>query len=500
MTEKRETLATSLGFLLVSAGCAVGLGNVWRFPYIVGKNGGALFVLLYVVFLLIFGLPMLTAEFAVGRASQRSVIGSYDVLTPNPGVYRWIAKLQLAANWLLMMFYATVAGWMLAYPTSLISGSWDLSEPGKHFGAFVSDPSMQIFWTIIVLIIGFGVCALGLKKGVENVTKKMMVTLFLLLIGLSCYVITLPGAENGISFYLKPSLEILQTRSLSQVIFEALGQSFFTLSLGIGSMSIFGSYTSRKYTLAGESAKIIAIDTFVAMMAGMIIFPACFAFGVNPGQGPSLIFVTLPEVFAQMPAGKWIGSAFFIFLALAALTTVIAVVENIIAMTMEVWKTSRTKAILFTAPLLIALALPCALGFNTLAFITPLGAGSCILDLEDFLVSNIALPLGSLAFLIFCVSKRYWGWKNFLAEANTGSGLRLANGLRIYMTYILPTILLAVFLFSLIEKFKPAAPAEAEPAKEEVQQVATPEAVAQPTATEVAVPQQLPEAPAPQTP
>lgn len=459
MNEKRETLATSLGFLLVSAGCAVGLGNVWRFPYIVGQNGGALFVALYIVFLVIFGLPMLTAEFAVGRASQHSVVSSYHVLTPRPGLFRFIAKLQVAANWLLMMFYATVAGWMLAYPTALISRTWDFSAPKTYFGNFVGNANLQLFWTVLVLLIGFGVCALGLKKGVENVTKKMMMILFLLLIGLCCYVISLPGAELGVSFYLKPSLEILNERSLSQVVFDALGQSFFTLSLGIGSMSIFGSYTSRKYTLAGESAKIIAIDTMVALLAGLIIFPACFAFKVSPDQGPSLIFMTLPKVFAQMPAGRWIGAAFFTFLALAALTTVIAVIENIVAMAMEARNCSRGKAILITAPLLIALSIPCALGFNKLAFIQPLGSGSSILDLEDFLVSNIALPLGALAFLIFCVSKRYWGWDAFLKEVNTGTGLRLANGLRFYMTWILPFILLTVFTASLLIKFLPAKPA-----------------------------------------
>lgn len=469
MSEKRETLATSLGFLLVSAGCAVGLGNVWRFPFIVGQNGGALFVILYVFFLLIFGLPMLTAEFAVGRASQSSVISSYDKLIPNPGAYRIISRLQVAANWMLMMFYTTVAGWMLAYPTQLLSGSWDFSNPAPEafFGGFVSSAGQQILWTGIVAFIGFGVCALGLKKGVESVTKKMMMALFILLVGLCIYVLMLPGAEHGVSFYLKPSLEILKERSLAQILFAALGQSFFTLSLGIGSMSIFGSYTSRKYTLVGESAKIIGIDTFVAFLAGLVIFPACFAFNVNPDQGPSLIFMTLPKVFAQMPAGRWIGSAFFIFLALAALTTVIAVFENIVAMTMESRKCSRHTAILIVAPTLFLLSIPCALGFNVLSNIQPLGAGSCILDLEDFLVSNIALPLGSLAFLIFCVSSRYWGWDNFLKEANTGSGLRFGNALRGYITYVLPTILIIVFLASLIDKFLPKAfekAAESEPA------------------------------------
>ncbi|MBQ9693647.1 MAG: sodium-dependent transporter, partial [Kiritimatiellae bacterium] len=442
MSEKRETLATSLGFLLVSAGCAVGLGNVWRFPYIVGQNGGALFVLLYIVFLLIFGLPMLTAEFAVGRASQRSVAASYDVLVAKPGIFKPISKLQIAANWMLMMYYMTVAGWMLAYPFALLTGMWDFSDAEDFFEAFVGSASSQLIWTFLVALIGFGVFALGLKKGVESVTKKMMTALFILLIGLCIYAITLPNAERGLAFYLKPSFEILKDRSIMQIIFDALGQSFFTLSLGIGSMSIFGSYTSRKYSLAGESAKIIGIDISVAFLAGLVIFPACFAYDVSPNQGPALIFMTLPKVFAQMPGGVWIGSAFFIFLALAALTTVIAVIENIVAMKMETAQCTRMRAIASTAPLLLVLAIPCALGFNILKTIEPLGPGSNILDLEDFFVSNIALPLGALAFLIFCVSKRYWGWDNFLKEANEGCGLKLSNALRTYMTYILPTILL----------------------------------------------------------
>lgn len=455
MSEKRETLASSLGFLLVSAGCAVGLGNVWRFPYIVGENGGALFVLLYIFFLLIFGLPMLTAEFAVGRASQQSVVSAYKTLCPKPGAYTIISKLQVAANWLLMMYYMTVAGWMLAYPVEIIRGAWDFSEPQTYFGNFLSSPSTQVIWTAIVCAIGFSVCAMGLKKGVESVTKKMMTILFVLLVGLCCYVLTLPNADVGVSFYLKPSLEILKERSLVDIIFAALGQSFFTLSLGIGSMSIFGSYTSRKYSLPGESAKIIAIDTFVAFLAGLVIFPACFAFNVTPNEGPGLIFITLPKVFGQMPAGRWVGALFFVFLALAALTTVIAVVENIVAMYMEKHECSRKTAILRTAPVLFILTLPCALGFNVLSKFQPFGAGSNVLDLEDFFVSNIALPLGSLAFLIFCVCKRYWGWDNFLKEANTGSGLKFTNAIRGYVTYVLPAILLSVFVGMLVIKFLP---------------------------------------------
>ena len=394
---KRESLATSLGFLLVSAGCAVGLGNVWRFPYIVGEGGGALFVLMYIVFLLMFGLPMMVAEFSIGRAAQRSLATAYTV----------------------------------------------------------GNATAQLFWMAVVCLFGFGICALGLEKGVESASKKMMAALFVLLFCLAGYALTLDGAGAGLKFYLMPSLEPLKERPLFDIVFDALGQSFFTLSLGIGSMAIFGSYTSRRYTLPGESAKIIGIDTSVALLSGLIIFPACFAYDVRPDQGPNLIFITLPKVFAQMPhgLGVWVGSAFFVLLALAALTTVIAVFENIIAMTMEARQCTRHKAIKRNAPILFLLSIPCALGFNLLSFIKPLGEGSTIMDLEDFLVSNVALPLGSLAVLIFCTSRRYWGWNNFLKEANTGRGLRFANALRIYMTYILPTILVVVFVLGIYVKF-----------------------------------------------
>lgn len=452
--KKRETLATSLGFLLVSAGCAVGLGNVWRFPYVVGQNGGAVFVLLYIFFLLIFGLPMMAAEFAIGRASSRSVITAYSALTPRPGIFKQVGVLQLIANWLLMMFYTTVAGWMVAYPVDILCGRFTFTEPEAYFGNFISSPMQQLFWMGVVCIFGFSICALGLKKGVESVTKKMMAALFLILIGLSCYTLTLDNASAGVSFYLKPSLDLPAGKNIFTVVLDALGQSFFTLSLGIGSMAIFGSYTSRNYTLGGESAKIIAIDTVVALLSGLIIFPACFAFNTQPDAGPNLIFITLPKVFAQMgAAGIWVGAIFFIFLAIAALTTIIAVFENIIAMTMELRSCTRLRAIKFVAPLLFILSIPCALGFNLLATIQPLGEGSTILDAEDFLVSNIALPLGSLAILVFCVSRRYWGWENFLKEVNAGKGLTLPNALRIYMTYVLPLVMISVFVASLVSKF-----------------------------------------------
>ncbi len=447
---KRESLATSLGFLLVSAGCAVGLGNVWRFPYIVGQNGGALFVMLYIFFLVLFGLPMLTAEFAIGRAAKQSLVRAYDVLSPNPGIFRAISRVQIAGNWLLMMFYTTVAGWMLAYPIFMLTGHFDFKAPEAFFGSFCANPWEQLSWMAAICVIGFGVCALGLKRGVESVTKSMMAILFLILVGLCIYVLTLDGAMSGLSFYLKPSLEPLQTRPLVSIVFDALGQSFFTLSIGVGSMAIFGSYTSKAYTLGGESAKIIGIDTAVALLSGCVIFPACYAFNTAPDQGPGLIFFTLPKVFNQMGTiGTWVGVAFFAFLGLAALTTVIAVFENIIAMTMERHRCSRARAILRTAPMLFFLSVPCALASSVLKGITPLGPGSSILDLEDFLVANIILPLGAFATLVFCTVPRYWGWKKFLEEANTGRGLKFPNGLYIYMRYILPTVLVIVFTIAL---------------------------------------------------
>ncbi len=474
MTEKRETLASSLGFLLVSAGCAVGLGNVWRFPYIVGQYGGALFVLLYIFFLIIFGLPMMTAEFALGRASQTSIAKSYDVLSPKAGVFKAISKFQIAGNWVLMMFYTTVAGWMIAYPVSMLTGKFSLADvaaneayTGEFFGGFISSAGTQLFWMSVVCLIGFGVCALGLKKGVESVTKKMMSLLFVILIGLSVYVLTLDGAGEGVKFYLVPNFDVLKTTNFFEIITAALGQSFFTLSLGIGSMSIFGSYTSRANTLYGESAKIIVIDTFVALLAGMVIFPACFACNVAPGQGPGLIFFTLPAVFAKMPGGIWVGTIFFVFLALAALTTIIAVFENIIAMTMDGKNCSRKVAILRNAPLLFVLSLPCALSFGVLSNVKLGNLG--ILDLEDFFVSNVALPLGSLFILIFCVSRKYWGWEKFREEANTGKGLKMPNMLRHYMAWGIPVILLVVFAVSTITAIKnaiPEAPAPEAPAVE----------------------------------
>lgn len=483
---KREGLASGLGFLLVSAGCAVGLGNVWRFPYIVGQYGGAIFVMIYIAMLIVFGLPMLVAEFSVGRAAGQTLSQAYRRLVPGSVLYRILGPIQVCGNWLLLMFYTTVAGWLLAYPFHVLTGKFAfVSEtaraqaaavlqggadtaamtlaqaqriagtpmPGDVFSRFISDPVDQIFWMTIVVLIAALVCAFGVQKGVERVTKWMMAALFLLLIVLAGYVLMLPGALEGVSFYLKPNLTAFREYPLTEIIFAAMGQSFFTLSIGIGSMAIFGSYTSRKQRLTGEAAKIIGIDTCVALLSGLIVIPACFAFNVMPGQGPGLIFMALPEVFAAMPFGGIVGGAFFILLALAALTTVITVYENIIATQMDGFGLRRRTAQAISAPLLWMLSIPCALGFSLLSGIQPLGEGSTILDFEDFCVSNVMLPLGSLMILIFCVSRRYWGWERFLDEANTGKGLGLPRWLRIHMTYIIPVMLLSVFVFFILDKF-----------------------------------------------
>ena len=453
---KRETLASSLGFLLVSAGCAVGIGNVWRFPYIVGEYGGALFVLFFVVLLAFFGLPMMVAEFAVGRASGRTLPRAYTELVPKTKFFPFLGKFQVAGNWLLLMSYTTVAGWMLAYAYKALTGTLK-TETGDQamaaFGTFTQASCEQIFWMSVVLGIGVLVCSIGLRKGVERVTKFMMAVLFVLLIVLAGYVMTLPGAMEGLRFYLQPNLDVLQSHSLTEILFAALGQCVFTLSIGMGGMAIFGSYTSKAHSLTGEGMKVIAIDLLVAFLAGLIIFPACAAYHVEPGQGPKLIFSTLPVIFADMPFGRVIGSSFFLLLSLAALTTVIAVYENVLAIQMDSFGFTRKKAVLCSAPVIWVLSIPCALGFGLLSGFEPMGEGTCILDLEDFIVSNVLLPLGSLAVVLFCVLRRFWGWKNFETEVNTGTGLRLPKFFRFYMTWILPVIIVVVFLTFIAEKF-----------------------------------------------
>lgn len=454
--EKREKFSSRLGFILISAGCAVGLGNVWRFPYITGKYGGAAFVLIYLVFLVILGLPIMVMEFSVGRASQKSAARSFHVLEPKGSKWHFMAILAIAGNYLLMMFYTTVGGWMLAYVVKMIRGEFTGLTPeevGGVFNGMLGQPGSMTFWMIATVIIGFLVCSLGLQKGVERVTKFMMASLFVILIILCIRSVTLPGAAEGVRFYLIPDFHKITEYGLFEVVFAAMGQAFFTLSLGIGAMAIFGSYIAKEHTLTGESIRICTLDTIIALLAGLIIFPACFAFQVNPGEGPGLVFVTLPNIFNQMAGGRIFGTLFFIFMSFAALSTIIAVFENILSFSIDLFGWTRKKAVAVNFVLILVLSLPCVLGFNLWSAIAPLGAGSTIQDLEDFIVSNNLLPLGSLGYLLFCTSRYGWGWKNFIKEADSGQGVKFPQWSRIYVSFILPAIVLFIFIMGYVQKF-----------------------------------------------
>ncbi|MEG1366685.1 MAG: sodium-dependent transporter, partial [Oscillospiraceae bacterium] len=435
--EKREKLASRLGFLLISAGCAIGIGNVWRFPYITGKYGGAAFVLIYLFFLVIMGIPIMAMEFSVGRASQKSCASSFRVLEPKGTKWHWNGWVGMAGNYILMMFYTTVAGWMLLYVYKTLHGDFlglDAAAVGAEFDTVLANPAIQIGWMVLAVLIGFGVCVIGLQKGVERITKIMMVLLLAIMALLVVRSVTLPGAAAGLKFYLLPDFSKIVENGVFEAIYAAMGQAFFTLSIGIGSMAIFGSYIGKERSLLGESINITLLDTFVAFTAGLIIFPACFSFGVEANSGPGLIFVTLPNIFNSMAGGRVWGALFFVFLSFAALSTVVAVFENIIAFAMDLWGWSRKKAVFANIFIVIALSIPCALGFNLLSGIQPMGPGSTIMDIEDFIVSNNLLPLGSLVYLFFCTSRRGWGWKNFKAEVDEGKGVKFPSWVRLYVT------------------------------------------------------------------
>ena len=449
---EREQLASRLGFIVASAGCAIGLGNVWRFPYITGRYGGAAFVIVYLIFLAIMGLPIMVCEFSMGRASRRNLAGAMLVLEP-PGT-RWhiYGYFGILGNMILMMFYTSVTGWGLAYTYHTAAGHLSKLSPGEvgaFFSSFISNTPELTFWMALAVVLGFLVCSIGLQAGVERITKVLMSGLFLLLIVLMVRSVTLPGADKGIAFYLKPDFSKLSW----EAIYAAMGQAFFTLSLGIGSMLIFGSYLGKERTLLGESIYVIILDTFVALMAGMVIFPACFAFGVDAGAGPGLTFVTLPNVFNSMARGRVWGTLFFIFLSFAAITTVIAVFEHLVAFAMDEWKWSRKKASYIGMGVLFIASLPCVFGFGPWSGFHPFGEGTVILDLEDFIVSFNLLPIGSLIFILFCTTKYGWGWDNFIKEANTGMGPRFPQGLRGYMTYVLPIIIIAILIMGYIQFF-----------------------------------------------
>lgn len=454
--EKRERFSSRLGFILISAGCAIGLGNVWRFPYITGKYGGAAFVLIYLIFLIILGMPIMAMEFAVGRASRKSAARSFHVLEPKGTKWHIEGYLAMLGNYLLMMFYTTVGGWMISYIFKMASGSFQGLAPDQVGGVFndmLASPGSMAFWMVVAVLLAFGICSMGLQNGVERITKIMMSFLLIILIVLCIRSVTLPGASAGLQFYLIPDFGKIVKNGLGEVIFAAMGQAFFTLSLGIGAMAIFGSYISRDRTLMGESVNICILDTIVALMAGLVIFPACFAFGVDPGEGPGLVFVTLPNIFNQMAAGRLWGTLFFIFMSFAALSTIIAVFENIISFGIDLWGWTRKKSVLVNLVLILVLSLPCVLGFNVWSGIAPLGAGSTIQDLEDFIVSNNLLPLGSLLYLLFCTSRYGWGWDNFIAEADAGKGIKFPKWARFYVSYILPLIVLFILVMGYWQKF-----------------------------------------------
>ncbi|MDO5146065.1 MAG: sodium-dependent transporter [Eubacteriales bacterium] len=453
---EREKLGSRLGFILLSAGCAIGIGNVWKFPYMAGQYGGGAFVLFYVFFLLVLGLPIMTMEFSVGRASQKSPVQSFLVLEKPGQKWHLHGYACLAGNYLLMMFYTTVAGWMLHYFYLTATGGFEGAGPEDMdviFNQMLSQPFTMVKWMVVVIVVGFLICSIGLQNGLERITKIMMLALLAIMVILAGNSLLMKNGMEGLVFFLKPDFQRMADIGIWETIVGAMNQSFFTLSLGIGSMAIFGSYLDKQRSLMGEAVHVAVLDTFVAVVAGLIIFPACFSFGVDAGSGPRLIFITLPNIFNHIPMGRFWGSLFFIFLAFAAFSTVLAVFENIISSWMDLTGASRFKVCMINIVAMILLSLPCVLGFNLLSEIQPLGPGSTIMDLEDFLVSNLFLPLGSLVYLLFCVSRYGWGWDNFSREANTGTGLKMPRWLRPYLTYLLPILVLVIFTLGIKNTF-----------------------------------------------
>ena len=450
---ERENFGSRLGFILVSAGCAIGIGNVWRFPYVAGENGGAIFVLFYLLFLVCMGVPVLTMELAVGRASGKSAVLGYHALEKKGSKWHIHGWFCIAGCYLLMMYYTTVSGWMVSYFMKFLTGTFqpgmDTESVGGVFGAMLASPAEMGGWMAATVLAGFLICSFGLRRGLERITKVMMAALLVLIVILALHSFLLPGAGEGIGFYLLPDLQRAQEVGIGNVITSAMNQSFFTLSLGIGAMEIFGSYMSKEHTLAGESMRICALDTFVALMSGLIIFPACFSFGVQPDAGPSLIFVTLPNVFVNMAGGRIWGALFFLFMTFASFSTVIAVFENLLASCIDNFGWSRKKAACLNCIFIFVASLPCVLGYNVWSDLHLIG-GRDVLDSEDFLVSNLLLPLGSLVYLLFCVTRWGWGFDKYLAETNTGKGLRLAGWLKPYFRFVLPVLILVILIQGLV--------------------------------------------------
>ena len=454
--KEREKFGSRLGFILVSAGCAIGIGNVWKFPYITGIYGGAAFILMYLVFLVALGLPIMVCEFTVGRGSRMGMGKALDTLEPKGTKWHRMKWISILGSFLLMMFYTMVGGWMLKYAFMEATGTF-VGLDGKAvegvFGDMLTNPGTLTFWAIVAIVISFGACGFGLEKGIEKVTKVMMIALLLLMIALAVNSAFLPNAAAGIKFYLVPDFGEVAKKGFGNAVFAAMSQAFFTLSIGIGSMEIFGSYMSDANRLPGEAVRICCLDTFVAFMSGMIIFPACFSFGIEADSGPSLIFLTLPRVFVSMTGGRLWGALFFLFLTFASFTTVLAVFENIMASCMDNFGWSRKKATILCGIFMLVASLPCVLGYNIWAWDGFAIFGGAVLDVEDFLVSNLFLPLGSLVYLLFCVTRYGWGWDNYKKEVNTGEGLKMHDWMRGYLTYGLPIIVLFIFVFGLYDKF-----------------------------------------------
>lgn len=454
--ENREKFASRLGFILVSAGCAIGIGNVWKFPYMCGMYGGAAFIVMYLIFLAILGLPILVCEFSVGRGSGLGMGKAFDKLEPKGSKWHNLKWISVLGSFLLMMFYTMVGGWMIYYAYLEAAGKLSGLDADGVAGVFLnmlSQPQTMMLWTVIAIVISFAVCIMGLKNGVEKVTKVMMIFLIILMFALAVNSLFLKNASAGIKFYLVPDFTAVKKNGLGTTIFAAMSQAFFTLSLGIGAMEIFGSYLDKKKRITGEAINIICLDTLVALMAGFIIIPACFSFGVQPDSGPSLLFITLPNLFNNMKGGRLWGTLFFIFMSFAALSTIIAVFENIIAMFMDMLGWSRKKSVGINFVLITVLSMPAVLGFNLLSNVQPLGEGTGIMDMEDFLVSSNLLPLGSLVFLMFCVRKNGWGFENFIKEANEGEGVKYPKWLRAYMQYVLPIIVTVIYLKGYYDTF-----------------------------------------------
>ena len=450
---KRESFKSHLGFLLVSAGCAIGIGNVWRFPYVVGENGGGIFVLFYLLFLVAMGLPVLTMELAVGRGSRKSAVLAYKELEKPKSKWHIHGWFAILGCYVLMMYYTTVSGWMVSYFYKFVTGEFkagmDVDATGSVFSDLLADPKQMGFWMILTVIVGFIVCSHGLQNGLERISKIMMTALLVLIVVLAVHSITLSGAGEGLRFYLIPNLSTVEKVGIGNVISAAMNQAFFTLSLGVAAMEIFGSYMSKNHALAGEGVRICALDTFVAVMSGLIIFPACFSYGVEVTSGPKLIFVTLPNVFVNMAGGRIWGSLFFLFMTFASFSTVIAVFENIMSFAMDMFGWSRNKTAIINCIIILIASLPCVLGYNVWSDLHLIG-GRDVLDSEDFLVSNLLLPLGSLIYLLFCVTKWGWGFDNYIEEVNTGSGLKMSRKLKPYFQFVLPVLILIILIQGLL--------------------------------------------------